>query len=259
VKTADVGSVPLPFFLTDHARSLMTFGCLAAALPILARAPRGDGRPVIVLPGLGAGDLSTRPLRSYLQSIGHEASGWGLGINLGPTRKVLNGITPIVEELAALHDSPVALVGWSLGGVFARAVARQVPEAVSQVITLGSPFRFEHPHQARSIKIYNRLSPFHAPEHELPESDIRLPVLPVPASSIYSRLDGIVDWRSCIDHVDSSHENIQVWASHLGYGHDPTVMWAVADRLAQPAGTWQPFVPPQIAELAFPSPHALSA
>ncbi|NQU38155.1 MAG: alpha/beta hydrolase, partial [Actinobacteria bacterium] len=160
---AVTSSIPLSLYLTDHLRSASTFGCLLAAQPWLASAPRGTGEAVIVMPGLAANDISTAPLRGYLRGLGYDARGWGLGVNMGPTRKVLNGLYPLVEELAAHRGSKVALVGWSLGGIYARMIARTIPDSISQVITMGSPFRLVHDHQSRASKLFNRLAPFHAP------------------------------------------------------------------------------------------------
>lgn len=247
--------VSIPLYLTEQVRTVGTFGCLALSQPLLSMAPRGDGSSVIVMPGFGAGDLSTAPLRGYLKGLGYDAYGWGMGVNVGPTRKVLRGLQPLIDELAASKGRPVALVGWSLGGVFARMVARQVPQSVSQVITLGSPFHYRYHTPARALDVVNNLIGWHAPREEWPAEERNQPPLPVPASSIYSRLDGIVDWRFCIDKIDERHENIQVYASHLGFGHDPSVMWAVADRLAQPAGMWRPFKAPWYLRLHYPTPH----
>ena len=247
-------TTPLPFFLTDPARSIATFGCLAAAWPWLSTAPRAHGQPVLALPGFGAGDISTLPLRRYLKRLGYNVSGWGFGVNVGPTRRVLKGLLPLVEQLADQFGQPVSIVGWSLGGVFARAVARQTPDAVRQVITMGSPYALNHPRQARSVRLYSRFTRFHALPHEMPEHESVLPPLPVPSTSIYSRLDGIVDWRACVEPADDTHENISVWSSHLGYGHDPAVLWAVADRLGQREGTWEQFRPPLVARALYPTP-----
>ena len=247
--------VSVPLYLTEHVRSLSTFGCLMLGQPWLSIAPRGNGQPVIVMPGLAAGDFSTAPLRGYLRGLGYNADGWGLGVNVGPTRKVLSSLRPMVEDLAQSSGQPVALVGWSLGGVFARLVARQVPDSVSQVIAMGSPFRYRYREPARGFDVINQLLGLHAPRTEWPEEERSLPPLPVPATSIYSRLDGIVDWRTCIAPVDDRHENVRVCASHLGMGHDPSVMWVVADRLGLPAGTWAPFSPPWYARLYYPSVH----
>lgn len=249
--------VSLPLYFTEQVRTVGTFGCLVAAQPWLATAPRGDGQSVIVLPGLASGDLSTAPLRGFLRGLGYDVSGWGLGVNVGPTRKVLRGLQPLVDELASTKGRPVVLIGWSLGGVFARIVARAIPSAVSQVITMGSPYHYRYRAPVRGVDFVNQLLRLHAPRSEWPEEERGLPPLPVPATSIYSRLDGIVDWRHCIDAVDDRHENVQVYSSHLGMGHDPSVMWVVADRLAQPAGTWQPFQPPWYARLKYPVSHDL--
>lgn len=247
--------VSVPLYLTEQVRSMGTFGCLLLGQPWLSMSPRGHGQPVIVMPGFAAGDLSTAPLRGYLRGLGYEASGWGLGVNIGPTRRVLSSLRRMVEDLAQRSGRPVALVGWSLGGIFARMVARQVPDTVSQVITMGSPFRYHYREPARGVDMINRLLGLHAPRAEWPEEERTMPPLPVPSTAIYSRLDGIVDWRTCIDVVDSRHENVQVYSSHLGMGHDPSVMWAVADRLAQPAGTWAPFAAPWYVRAHYPSAH----
>ncbi len=116
----DGEATPLPFYLTDHIRSFNTFGCYIAGQPWLSRAPHGDGHGVMVLPGLGAGDLSTFPLRRFLQRLGYQVSGWGLGLNVGPTAKVIHGLRDRVTAMADHTGGRVSLVGWSLGGIFAR-------------------------------------------------------------------------------------------------------------------------------------------
>lgn len=247
--------VSVPLYLTEQVRTIGTFGCLLLAQPWLSTATRGNGQPVIVLPGFAAGDFSTAPLRGYLRGLGYAAEGWRLGLNVGPTRKVLTSLRPMVEQLAERSGQPVALVGWSLGGIFARMVARQVPDSVSQVITMGSPFRYHYREPARSVDMINQLLGLHAPRTEWPEEERSMPPLPVPSTAIYSRLDGIVDWRTCIDVVDERHQNVQVYASHLGMGHDPSVMWVVADRLAQPIELWEPFSSPWYVRAHYPSPH----
>ncbi len=246
-------ATPLPFLLTDHARSLLTFSWMVAATPWLRRAPRGNGEPVLILPGLGAGDVSTIPMRRYLRRLGYNVTGWGFGVNFGPTRKVLEGLFPMVSEIAEDSGQAITIIGWSLGGIFARIAARMYPDAVRQVITMGSPYAMDHPRQSRALRLYQRLAPFHAPLEDFPAgpATTRDP-LPVPSTSIYSPLDGIVDWRSCIEPANETRENIAVWSSHLGYGHDPSVMWAVADRLAQPPGEWAPFKPPGWAAGLYP-------
>src|SRR3954467_11307932 len=125
---------------TEPARTLMSAGTVAAALPLLRWAPRGEPHPVLVLPGLLASDLSTRVLRTWLGRLGYPVVGWALGRNRGPTQEVTTELPRLVERLAREHGTTVSIVGWSLGGIYARRLARRAPRQVRQVISLGSPF-----------------------------------------------------------------------------------------------------------------------
>jgi pimeloyl-ACP methyl ester carboxylesterase len=198
---------------------LLTAGSVAAAVPLLRWAPRGEPHPVLVLPGLMASDLSTRVLRSWLARLGYPVVGWALGRNRGPTEEVLTELPRLVDRLAGEHGTSVSIVGWSLGGIYARRLARRAPRQVRQVVSLGSPFaRTDRGALARR--------------------------LPVPSTAVYSRWDGVVDWRACRQRPGPTSENVAVHSSHLGMGHDPAVLWVVADRLAQPRHEWRPFQRP---------------
>ena len=210
----------------DGVRAVGDFGLLAAAAPVLARSPRGDGHTVLVLPGLTADDVSTQPLRQFLRLLGYDVRGWGLGRNRGPDAETRRRLAEVVRTAYEREGRPVSLVGWSMGGVFAREMARATPSAVRLVITLGSPV-----HGA----------------------------VDVPATSIYTRSDAIVPWRSSVQSAGRRVENIEVSASHLSLGHNPAVLHVVADRLAQPAGTWAPFTPAGAAARWFPSTRSRSA
>src|SRR3954462_13668447 len=131
----------LPLYLTEPGRAVADYGLYLAARPLLPRLPRGDGHSVVVLPGLLADDVSPRALRTVLRKLGYDVHGWGLGRNIGPTAACVNGIRALMERLPDTSGKPVTIIGWSLGGIFPRDVARRSPEAVRQVITLGSPFR----------------------------------------------------------------------------------------------------------------------
>src|SRR5918998_641019 len=124
-----------------ESRAVLEFGAFAASAPALQLAPKGDGHPVLVLPGLAASDESTRPLRWFLRSRGYHTHGWRLGRNTGPSDRIRKGLRDRVRGIADQHGRPISLVGWSLGGIYAREIARLAPDAVRQVITLGSPFR----------------------------------------------------------------------------------------------------------------------
>ena len=137
-------------YLTDIPRAGVEYGQLLSVLPLQRVLPTGDGHPVLVLPGLLAGDGSTWILRRILRRLGYRAYGWGLGRNIGPTPHAVDGMIELLNQLYTRHNAPVSLIGWSLGGIFARNLARNHPSAVRQVITLGSPFGMRHHSESRS-------------------------------------------------------------------------------------------------------------
>ena len=192
----------------EGPRAALEASALPAAAPWLARAPRGDGHPVLVLPGFLASDVSTRVLRGVLRAWGYRAHGWELGRNHGPNDELRRGLRERLRELST--RGKVSLIGWSLGGVYARELAKAAPDRVRLVITLGSPF-------GRSA------SP------------------PVPSTAIYSKSDGIVDWQACREAPATQTENIELVGSHCGLGFHPLALLAIADRLAQPESRWKPF------------------
>jgi pimeloyl-ACP methyl ester carboxylesterase len=229
------------------------YGLYLAARPLAPRLPRGDGHPVLVLPGLLADDVSTRALRAVLRRLGYQVHGWGLGRNIGPTAACVKGMRDTLSYLNDEYGQPVSLIGWSLGGIFARDLARRSPAAVRQVITLGSPFRLARNTQTRASKVFERFSHLHV-EHRTFPLERNAEPLRMPATSIYSHFDGIVHWQACLDTPGERCENIAVMASHLGLGHHPASIWAIADRLAQPEGAWRPFRAPLFLRPAFPRP-----
>lgn len=164
-------------------------------------------------------------------------------IELGPQRGVLDAIEERLVDVHHRHDKKVSVVGWSLGGIYARHLARLHPDAVRQVITLGSPFRFRPGDRGRASALFERLNgrrPI-VPGMELPEEE--RPPLTVPSTAIYSRTDGIVRYHQCIESADPMRESIEVRGSHSGLGHNPATLYAIADRLAQPENQCRPFRP----------------
>ncbi|HZU49797.1 MAG TPA: alpha/beta hydrolase [Mycobacterium sp.] len=251
------GAPPWSLSLTDPARAAVEFGLLVGALPLQRTLPTGDGHPVLVLPGLLAGDGSTVALRRILRRLGYRVHGWRLGRNIGPTAAAVAGMGERLQDLEARYRTPVTVIGWSLGGIYARAMARRSPSSVRQVITLGTPFRLTHHSQTRASAAFNRFSHLHVERATVP-LELETEPLPVPATSIYSRYDGVVAWQACLDLQSPRAENIAVVGSHFGYGHNPAVVWAVADRLAQPRGEWAPFRPPAVLRPLFPRPDTPS-
>ena len=209
--------------------------------PVLARAPRGDGHGVVVFPGLSANDGSTLPLRRYLDSLGYATSGWEQGFNFGPRAGVLETARAQVKRAFDESGRKVSLIGWSLGGVYARELAKELPHMVRGVITLGTPFAGSH-RSTNAWRIYE-LASGRKVERETENYD--LPAAPpVPTTSIYSRSDGIVAWQGSIQKPAAHNphtENVEVIASHVGLGVNPSAWWTVANRLAQAEGHWQPF------------------
>jgi pimeloyl-ACP methyl ester carboxylesterase len=220
-------------------RAPLEFGAVLPAWPALQRAPRGDGHSVLVFPGLSASDATTYPLRGYLGSLGYVCEGWSQGFNFGPRAGVLEAARRGLERACEASGGKASLIGWSLGGVYARELAKELPQLVRGVITLGSPFAGP-PKSTNAWRIYE-LTSGRSIEQEHDQFD--LPTAPpVPTTSIYSRSDGIVAWQSSVQQPDHGQtENIEVVASHIGLGVNPSAWWAVADRLAQPEGRWRPF------------------
>lgn len=241
----EVGALPgRVLWLTDPVRAGADAAFMLAATPWLAAAPNGDGHGVLVLPGLLAGDASTFPLRTYLKRRGYEVRGWRLGRNLGPTKAVIDTLPQSLHALAEETGGPVSLIGWSMGGIFARYLALTRPEDVRRVVTLGSPFGVAHGHRTRADAAFAMLRRIHAERGRAPTREEIGGPIRVPSTSIYSRRDGIVPWRACLADPSPRHQNIEVRCAHLGYGHDAATMWAVADRLAVRRGDLTPFDPP---------------
>lgn len=210
-----------------------------AAMPLLRRLPAGDGHPVIVYPGLGANDFSTAPLRRFLRDRGYQPHAWKQGFNFGPRRGVLSTMRAQVQQVHAAHGGqPVSLVGWSLGGIYARELAKELPQLVRSVITLGTPFT-GHPRATNAWRFFEMVSGQSAHDPAQIEQLRRAP--PVPTTSVYSRTDGIVAWRCSVDQPGPITENIGLHASHMGIGMNPLALYVVANRLAQPHGQWVPF------------------
>ncbi len=213
------------------------YACIALR-PFWPAAPLGDGHPILVLPGLAAGDASTVILRRFLRSRGFSPRGWGQGVNLGLREGVLERAHDALRELWAAHARAVSIVGWSLGGLYARELAKQSPDMVRLVITLGSPFT-GHPRETNAWRLYEFAS-----GHRIGSDDFHGPLRappPVPTTSIWSRTDGVVSWQCSVETRRELAENIVVDSSHFGLGAHPAALYAIADRLAQPEGEWLPF------------------
>jgi len=241
-----------PIRLALEARAPWEHGVMFAARPLLSMAPKGDGHPVLVLPMMLGSDLSTLPLRSFIAGRSYAASTWDQGLNLGPRSGVF---VTCLERLRALRRSygrRVSLVGWSLGGLFARALALEAPDDVRLVICLGTPISAD-PAPEKIWRLYQR---FTGDSMGLPDhlTGLNRP-LPVPSTSIFSRSDGILSWQDSVEPRGPSGESIEVESSHLGLGVHPLALYAIADRLAQPEGQWRPFDRNGLLSWLYPDPE----
>jgi len=202
---------------------------LALGASTLRRAPRGDGRVAFVLPGWKAPEMSTAPVRTYLGNLGHDARSWGLGVNHGDVEAKRDEMIERVVAVAEDTGRPVNLIGWSLGGVVSREIARTVPEAVHRVVTYGTPAvggpTFTAGHAAFGADECERIT-------ELQQVlDVTEPIRR-PITAIFTRNDTVVDWRACIDRTSPSVRMVEVGSTHIGLGLDPDVWLVVAGALA---------------------------
>jgi pimeloyl-ACP methyl ester carboxylesterase len=231
---------PSLVLMLAEARALLELNTSLLLSPLLMRAPKGDGHPVLALPGFLASDLSMAPMRRYLKQLGYDAYAWKMGRNLGGIASRRNALKSLLSDIHTGTGRKVSIVGWSLGGIYARDLALRSPEMVRSVITLGSPF-------ANDVRATNATRLYEALSGETVEHNSELTRaiagdLPVPVTSIYSRTDGIVNWRTSVLRPSDTAENIEVHlASHIGLGVNAAALWAVADRLAQAEGEFHPF------------------
>ena len=229
---------PSPLLLAMEGRALFEWASFAMTWPWLKNAPRGDGHPVLVLPGLVAGDHSTWPMRTFLERLGYATYPWEQGLNFGPRDHIVKGLVDKIRAIQKKHDGKVSLVGWSLGGAMASALALRMPERIRSVITLGSPLT-GHPKGTNVWRIFELVSGFRHDDERLMALVGGKPL--VPTTAIMSKTDGIVNWRMSLAPDERRCENIEVSATHLGMGANPAVLWAIADRLAQAENAWKPF------------------
>ena len=231
-------AAPGPMMLMLEARAPWEWAAMVAAAPWLRRLPVGDGHPVLVFPGLGASDMSTAPLRSFLRDRGYTPYPWKQGFNFGPRHGVLERCREHLAQIATRHRERVSLIGWSLGGIYARELAKEQSDHARCVITLGTPFA-GHPRATNAWRFYELVSGQSVHDEEL-IAQIRQPP-PCPTTSIYSKTDGVVAWQCSIQRGHSLAENIEVHASHIGMGMNPLALYAIADRLAQDPARWKRF------------------
>lgn len=227
-------SPPSPLLGLLEGRAGIEAGILLLQLPLLRlQARKGEGEPVIVLPGFMADDMSTVVMRRFLNSIGYKAHGWGIGMNRG---RMLDLLTPLVAKIRALHEETsqkVRLIGWSRGGMLSREIARDFPDLIERVITIGSPVKggIEVSSIGNWVRRETGMTP--AAMSEILRQRQSVPIN-VPIKSIYSKLDGIVAWKACIDDVNPDVEHFEIHGSHIGMGTNVEVFKLLPKLLRVP-------------------------
>ena len=192
--------------------------------------PQGNGRPVIVIPGFGAGDFETKMLRRSLRRLGYRSVPWKMGRNMGSTAKNREHLRSELDRLLAVSRQKISIVGWSLGGVFARELGRNYPEYVHSVVSMGTPFTGDH--DANILHdIFHRLSGSEFTHEDLVAFNQRKEPPGVLSTSIYSKTDGVVSWRCSLERESELTENIEVKSSHCGLVYNPLAVSALARAL----------------------------
>ena len=244
---------PSKWLLMMETRSIFELGAFWASSPLLNTLPKGDGHPVLVLPGFLASSVSTWSLRLALRSSGYAVYDWRQGRNKGIHPETISRLLDRIDSIYQKHQRKVSLVGWSLGGTYARELAKQCPDKIRTVISLGSPIT-GNPNASNLSRVYERVAG-HTAESAVIDTDTSI-APPVPTTSIYSKTDGIVTWQCSIQQAQGHDrvENIEVESSHLGMVHNPSVFYLIADRLSQPENQWQPFAPSGCGKLLYQTP-----
>ena len=235
-----------------EGRSVFEYGSFVSMRMLLKQLPKGDNHPVIVYPGFMASATSTAPMRRLLRDLGYHVYDWGMGRNLTFNADREEDMNMFVRKISRKHKQKVSLIGWSLGGVYVREIAKAQPKFVRQVISLGSPLTGPK-HSSRVKALFEAINGKPTPEtaqrlqhlHEIP---------PVPSTSVYSKTDGVVHWHGSLQDETETSQNIQVPASHIGLGFNPLVMYILADRLAQGENEWEKFEVGGLKKLFFKFP-----
>jgi hypothetical protein len=244
---------------TETPRAALEYGGLVASWKLISETlPRGDGHPVLIIPGFLTGDMFTYPLRARIEEQGYKAYAWENGVNFGLDQRTADHLRERLAKIYAENgNAKVTLIGHSLGGVFARELAREFPGMVRGVITLGTPFgMLDAPEKATSAHLKAIYKTFNPQQELIDGAEIRergLTPPPVPTTSVFSRQDGVVEWEATLNPAAPRAENIEVYGSHMGMCVNPLTLAAVLDRLAQKEGEWQPFNPLGYLSLGYPS------
>ncbi len=228
--------------LWELPRAALEFASLPFALPGLWTTPPGDGHPVLVIPGYLGHDDHTTVLRGFLSAKGYRTFGWELGRNLGMRRA--GGLNALLERLTDIYNetnqTKVSLIGWSLGGIFARRMARSRPDLVRQTIVMGSPIGRTDDNAHYVQTVYERVNDQVVPRIVIDQYMMEnMQPCSVPSTALYSRTDAIVPHDIAREPESDITENLEVTSSHTGFVVNPEVFYHVARKLAQPEDGWR--------------------
>ncbi len=236
VTTNELRAIPLPDGPPRRSRLLSEVATavepvrLVLRSPRLALAPRGNGRCTLLIPGWMAPELAMSPIGSYLRALGHDARGWGLGVNRGDVENLRDEVAEMATTLADETGRPINLIGWSLGGIIAREVGRVAPDSVHRIVTYGSPVLGGPSHTVGASRVgVDECSRITELQEHLDENE----PITVPVTSMFTRKDAAVDWRACIDRSSLDATTIEVDSTHVGMGIDPDVWITTARALAE--------------------------
>ena len=223
-----------PFGLTELVNVIPAWG-------ILESLPNGNGEPVMVIPGLTTNDISTTIVRKFLKFKGFNVYGWELGVNIKYSDSLEEKLIKRIDDIYQKHQQKVSIIGWSLGGITMRLLAKHEPKNIKQLIALGAPVAKIT--GATNVTWWYQLLTQEKTEDFNQQWAKDISAKPtMPSTSIYSKTDGMVSWEYCMDwETGPQTQNIEVLCNHLGFGMTPTVWYILVDRLRQPEDNWQHF------------------
>ena len=235
---SDAGGPPnLLLYLSEVGRAVFEAGNVMIASPELVPPAEGASGVVLVVPGFTTDSKATIVLRSKLSGAGYDVRTWKQGLNLGIRRHLFDGLVAELDSLSESCGARISVVGQSLGGIYARELAKVRPAQVCHVVTLGTPINDPDGSGSRVAGLYRLLNRGHATDGSAPPGfedwDIAA-APPVPTTAVYSRSDGICHWRTCLQQGDHPHvENLEIPGSHLGMGVNGRVLLAISERLSR--------------------------